>query len=79
MPKDSHVLQKDTVVLDITKAHKLQGQLPGGRWNHWQQPFVTLNCRALSSELQQAALSRLLRYLYKLFAALQETRMRDQH
>ncbi|KAK6736619.1 hypothetical protein RB195_019362 [Necator americanus] len=38
--------------------------------------FATLNCRTLSSEFQ-AALSRLLRYLCVLFAALQETRMRD--
>ncbi|KAK6749578.1 hypothetical protein RB195_001909 [Necator americanus] len=40
--------------------------------------FVTLNCPTLSSELQQAALSRHLRYLYVPFAALQETRMRDR-
>ncbi|KAK6761806.1 hypothetical protein RB195_022769 [Necator americanus] len=40
--------------------------------------FVTLNYRTLSSELQQAALSRLLRYLCVPFAALQETRMRDR-
>ncbi|KAK6751951.1 hypothetical protein RB195_003395 [Necator americanus] len=40
--------------------------------------FVTLNCRALSSELQQAVLSRLLQYLCVPFAALQETRMRDR-
>ncbi|KAK6755499.1 hypothetical protein RB195_014084 [Necator americanus] len=40
--------------------------------------FVTLNCRTLSSELQQAALSTLLRYLCVPFAALQETRMRDR-
>ncbi|KAK6767172.1 hypothetical protein RB195_026456 [Necator americanus] len=39
--------------------------------------FVTLNCRTLSSELQQIALSRLLRYLCVLFAALQEARVRD--
>ncbi|KAK6763393.1 hypothetical protein RB195_023916 [Necator americanus] len=39
--------------------------------------FVTLNCRTLSSELQQATLSRFLRYLCVPFAALQETRMRD--
>ncbi|KAK6748174.1 hypothetical protein RB195_001040 [Necator americanus] len=39
--------------------------------------FVTLNCRTLSSELQQAALSKLLRYLCVPFVALQETRMRD--
>ncbi|KAK6757376.1 hypothetical protein RB195_015290 [Necator americanus] len=40
--------------------------------------FLTLNCRTLSSELQQAALSTLLRYLCMPFAALQETRMRDR-
>ncbi|KAK6755869.1 hypothetical protein RB195_014327 [Necator americanus] len=40
--------------------------------------FVTLNCRTLSSELRQAALSRLLRYLCVPFAALQETRMGDR-
>ncbi|KAK6733047.1 hypothetical protein RB195_017049 [Necator americanus] len=40
--------------------------------------FVTLNCRTLSSELQQAAQSRLLRYLCVPFAALQETHMRDR-
>ncbi|KAK6764199.1 hypothetical protein RB195_024497 [Necator americanus] len=40
--------------------------------------FVTLNCRTLSSELQQAALSRLLRYLCVPFAALHKTRMRDR-
>ncbi|KAK6764281.1 hypothetical protein RB195_024557 [Necator americanus] len=40
--------------------------------------FVTLNCRTLSSELQQAALSRLLRYFCVPFAALQEKRMRDR-
>ncbi|KAK6764781.1 hypothetical protein RB195_024923 [Necator americanus] len=40
--------------------------------------FVTLNCRTLSSELQQAALSRLLRYLCVPFAALQETGIRDR-
>ncbi|KAK6727327.1 hypothetical protein RB195_005179 [Necator americanus] len=40
--------------------------------------FVTLICRTLSSELQQVALSRLLRYLCVPFAALQETRMRDR-
>ncbi|KAK6755002.1 hypothetical protein RB195_013771 [Necator americanus] len=37
-----------------------------------------LNCRTLSSELQQAALSRLLRYLCVPFAALQETRIRNR-
>ncbi|KAK6742353.1 hypothetical protein RB195_009928 [Necator americanus] len=40
--------------------------------------FVTLKSRTLSRELQQAALSRLLRYLCVPFAALQETRMRDR-
>ncbi|KAK6763875.1 hypothetical protein RB195_024271 [Necator americanus] len=49
-----------------------------GAWNLWQQTFVKLNCRTLSSELQRAALSRLLRYLCVPFAALQETCMKDR-
>ncbi|KAK6761542.1 hypothetical protein RB195_022563 [Necator americanus] len=40
--------------------------------------FVTLTCQTLASELRQAALSRLLRYLCVPFVALQETRMRDR-
>ncbi|KAK6730599.1 hypothetical protein RB195_007202 [Necator americanus] len=39
--------------------------------------LVTLNCRTLSSELQQTALSRVLQYLSVAFAPLQKTRMRD--
>ncbi|KAK6763982.1 hypothetical protein RB195_024351 [Necator americanus] len=62
------------------KAHNLKGQLPEGSMESLATTirFVTLNCRTLSSELQQAALSRLLRYLCVPFAALQETRMRDR-
>ncbi|KAK6751206.1 hypothetical protein RB195_002903 [Necator americanus] len=80
MAKASHTLQKGAVVQHTAKAHNLKGQLP--EWS--MEPlattirFVTLNCRTLSSELQQAALSRLLRYLCVPFAALQETRMRDR-
>ena len=57
-----------------------KGQLPEGSMESLATTirFVTLNCRTLSSELQQAALSRLLRYLCVPFAALQETRMRDR-
>ncbi|KAK6764021.1 hypothetical protein RB195_024377 [Necator americanus] len=40
--------------------------------------LITLNCWSLSSELQQLALSRLLRYLHAPFAALQKTRIRDR-
>ncbi|KAK6735988.1 hypothetical protein RB195_018949 [Necator americanus] len=40
--------------------------------------LVTLNCKALSSELQQTALFWFLRYLCVPFAALQGTRMRDR-
>ncbi|KAK6735793.1 hypothetical protein RB195_018810 [Necator americanus] len=36
--------------------------------------FVTLNCRLLLNELQQAALSRLLRHLLAPFVTLQEMR-----
>ncbi|KAK6728588.1 hypothetical protein RB195_005933 [Necator americanus] len=80
MAKDSHTLQKGAVVQHIAKAHNLKGQLPEGSMESLATTirFVTLNCRTLSSELQQAALFRLLRYLYVPFAALQETRMRDR-
>ncbi|KAK6763987.1 hypothetical protein RB195_024351 [Necator americanus] len=66
--------------LHTAKAHNLKGQLPEGSMESLATTirFVTLNCRTLSSELQQAALSRLLRYLCVPFAALQETRMRDR-
>ncbi|KAK6763372.1 hypothetical protein RB195_023901 [Necator americanus] len=79
MAKDSHTLQKDAAVQHIAKAHNLRGQLPEGSMESLTTTirFVTLNCRTLLSELQQAALSRLLRYLCVPFAALQETRMRD--
>ncbi|KAK6736618.1 hypothetical protein RB195_019361 [Necator americanus] len=61
------------------KAHNLKRQLPERSMESLAATirFATLNCRTLSSELQ-AALSRLLRYLCVLFAALQETRMRDR-
>ncbi|KAK6761257.1 hypothetical protein RB195_022355 [Necator americanus] len=62
------------------KAHNLKGQLPEGSMESLATTirFVTLNCRTLSSELQQAAPSRLLRCLCVSFAALQKTRMRDR-
>ncbi|KAK6757363.1 hypothetical protein RB195_015281 [Necator americanus] len=83
MAKASHTLQKSAVVQHIAKAHNLKGQLPEESANCLESlattiRFVTLNCRTLSSEVQQAALSRLLRYLCVAFAALQETRMRDR-
>ncbi|KAK6729954.1 hypothetical protein RB195_006792 [Necator americanus] len=82
MAKASHTLQKGAVVQYTAKykAHNLKGQLPEGSMESLATTirFVTLNCRTLSSELQQAALSRLLRYLCVPFAALQETRMRDR-
>ncbi|KAK6738478.1 hypothetical protein RB195_020527 [Necator americanus] len=80
MAKASHTLQKGAVVQHTAKAHNLKGQLPEGSMESLATTirFVTLNCRTLSSELQQAALSRLLRYLCVPFAALQETRMRDR-
>ncbi|KAK6726476.1 hypothetical protein RB195_004666 [Necator americanus] len=80
MAKASHTLQKGAVVQHTAKAHNLKGQLPEGSMESLATTIrlVTLNCRTLSSELQQAALSRLLRYLCVPFAALQETRMRDR-
>ncbi|KAK6748899.1 hypothetical protein RB195_001492 [Necator americanus] len=80
MAKASHSLQKGAVVQHTAKAHNLKGQLPEGSMESLATTirFVTLNCRTLSSELQQAALSRLLRYLCVPFVVLQETRMRDR-
>ncbi|KAK6739649.1 hypothetical protein RB195_008255 [Necator americanus] len=80
MAKASHTLQKGAVVQQTAKAHNLKGQLPEGSMESLATTirFVTLNCRTLSSELQQAALSRLLRYFCVPIAALQETRMRDR-
>ncbi|KAK6742052.1 hypothetical protein RB195_009740 [Necator americanus] len=80
MAKASHTLQKGAVVQHTAKAHNLKGQLPEGSMESLATTirFVTLNCRTLSSELQQAGLSRLLRYLCVPFAALPETRMRDR-
>ncbi|KAK6727807.1 hypothetical protein RB195_005466 [Necator americanus] len=80
MAKASHTLQKGAVVQHTAKDHNLKGQLPEGSMESFATTirFVTLNCRTLSSELQQAALFRLLRYLCVPFAALQETRMRDR-
>ncbi|KAK6744738.1 hypothetical protein RB195_011452 [Necator americanus] len=68
------------LVVHTAKAHNLKGQLPEGNMESLATTirFVTLNCRTLSSELQQAALSRPLRYLCVPFAALQETHMRDR-
>ncbi|KAK6760671.1 hypothetical protein RB195_021941 [Necator americanus] len=73
-------LQKGAVVQHTAKAHNLKGQLPEGSKESLATTirFVTLNCRTLSSELEQAALSRILRYLCVPLAALQETRMRDR-
>ncbi|KAK6734649.1 hypothetical protein RB195_018064 [Necator americanus] len=80
MAKASHTLQKGTVVQHTAKAHNLKGQLLEGSMESLATTirFVTLNCPTLSSEFQQAALSRLLRYLCVPFAALQETRRRDR-
>ncbi|KAK6763996.1 hypothetical protein RB195_024351 [Necator americanus] len=73
-------IAKGAVVQHIAKAHNLKVQLPEGNMESLATTirFVTLNSRTLSNELQQAALSRLLRYLCVPFAALQETRMRDR-
>ncbi|KAK6733277.1 hypothetical protein RB195_017182 [Necator americanus] len=80
MAKDLHTLQKGAVVEHIAKAHNLKGQPPEASIESLATTirFVTLNCRTLSSEFQQAALTRLLRYFCVSFAALQETRMKDQ-
>ncbi|KAK6765413.1 hypothetical protein RB195_025366 [Necator americanus] len=75
-----HIQTVSRVIEHTAKAHNLKGQLPVGSMESLATTirFFTLNCRTLSSELQQAALSRLLRYLCVPSAALQETRMRDR-
>ncbi|KAK6742721.1 hypothetical protein RB195_010157 [Necator americanus] len=75
-----HTLQKGAVVQQIAKAHNLKGQLPERNMESLATTigFVTLNCRTLSRELQQVALSGLLQYLCVPFSALPETRMRDR-
>ncbi|KAK6750301.1 hypothetical protein RB195_002338 [Necator americanus] len=80
MAKDFHALQKGAVIQHISKASNLKGQLHEGSMESLATTirFVTVYCRIISTELQQAALSRLLRYLCVPFAALQETRMRDR-
>ncbi|KAK6744224.1 hypothetical protein RB195_011120 [Necator americanus] len=61
--------------LQCMGSFRLKGQLPERSMESLATTirFVTLNCRTLSSELQQAALSGFLRYLCVPFAALQET------
>ncbi|KAK6760666.1 hypothetical protein RB195_021936 [Necator americanus] len=79
-PGDSAVDQLVEIMKHTAKAHNLKGQLPEGSKESLATTirFVTLNYRTLSSELEQAALSRILRYLCVPLAALQETRMRDR-
>ncbi|KAK6755001.1 hypothetical protein RB195_013771 [Necator americanus] len=78
--KEFYILQKGAVAQHIARAENLKGQLNERSIESLATTirFVMLNCRTLSSELQQAALSRLLRYLCVPFAALQETRIRNR-
>ncbi|KAK6761568.1 hypothetical protein RB195_022586 [Necator americanus] len=64
----------------MDKAHLLKGHMPGERMKSLAMAVrsATLKCCTMSSELQQTALSEILRYLCVLFAALQEIRIRDQ-
>ncbi|KAK6736699.1 hypothetical protein RB195_019412 [Necator americanus] len=80
MAKASPTLQKGAVVQHIAKVHNLKGQRPEESMQSLARTirFVTLNCRTLSSEFQQIAVSKVLRYLSVPFAALQETRMSDR-
>ncbi|KAK6762989.1 hypothetical protein RB195_023626 [Necator americanus] len=68
MWKDSHTLRKGDVIQHIGNMESLATNFR----------LVTLNCQSLSSELQQAALSGLLKYLHAPFASLQEARIRDR-
>ncbi|KAK6742475.1 hypothetical protein RB195_010004 [Necator americanus] len=80
MAKVSHTLQKGAVVQHHARAHALKDGMPEGIMESLAGNIrlVTLHCLSLSSELQQAALCSLLRYLYSPFAALQETRIRER-
>ncbi|KAK6764395.1 hypothetical protein RB195_024644 [Necator americanus] len=80
MAKAFHTLQKSDVIQHNTRADTLKGRIPEGNMESLatNNRFVALNSRWLSSELQQAALSRLLRYLHAPFAALQKTRISDR-
>ncbi|KAK6751907.1 hypothetical protein RB195_003369 [Necator americanus] len=81
MAKASQTLQKGGVVQHTLTTHTLIGKLPREIMETtnigYKRPSVTLNCRSLWKELQQTALSRLLRYLHAPFAALQETSNSD--
>ncbi|KAK6764462.1 hypothetical protein RB195_024689 [Necator americanus] len=76
------VLLSSTQHNSIAKAHNLKGQLPEESMESSATTirFVTMNCRTLVSELQQAACLGfcLCDYLCVTFAALQETRIRDR-
>ncbi|KAK6764460.1 hypothetical protein RB195_024688 [Necator americanus] len=73
------IYSKKVLSSHIAKAQNLRGRLPEGMESLATiSRFVMPNCRTLPIELQQATLSRLLRYLCVPFAALQETRIRDQ-
>ncbi|KAK6734565.1 hypothetical protein RB195_018012 [Necator americanus] len=58
----------------------MKGQLPVGSMGCLATTirFVTLSRRTLSNELQETAMSRVLRSLCVPFVAVQETRMRDR-
>ncbi|KAK6742278.1 hypothetical protein RB195_009876 [Necator americanus] len=62
MAQDSSMSQKGAVIQHIANTHDLK----------------EVNCRTLLNEQQQAALTKLVRYLCVPFAALRKTRIRDQ-
>ncbi|KAK6764933.1 hypothetical protein RB195_025029 [Necator americanus] len=79
MAKASHALQKVAVVQHRAGAHILKDRLPEGNMESLATNIrlATPNCWSLSSELQQAALSRLLRYPHSPFADIEEAHIRD--
>ncbi|KAK6759690.1 hypothetical protein RB195_021330 [Necator americanus] len=86
MVQDSHLLRKGAVDSTSPKPttspspQHMKDHLPGGSTELLATTvrFITLNCRSLSSDLQQAALSELLGYLCVPFAVLQRTRVGDR-
>ncbi|KAK6763961.1 hypothetical protein RB195_024336 [Necator americanus] len=80
MAKASHTLQKGAVVQRHARAHIVKGRMPKGNMEFLPTNIglVTLNSRSLSGKLQQPAVSRPLRYLHALFAALREIRIRNR-
>ncbi|KAK6729812.1 hypothetical protein RB195_006706 [Necator americanus] len=71
MAKDSQNTLQKVQSQHFAKVHNLKGQLPEESMESLATNigFVTLNCQTVSTELQQSALYRHLRYLFVPFGA----------